>query len=83
MVDENEIEGGIKELGGRVQGAIGGLTGDTGTQAAGKWNEVAGHAQRTFGEAADEVRQSVTNKPLTALALVGAMFFAFGFLARR
>jgi uncharacterized protein YjbJ (UPF0337 family) len=83
MVDENEIEGGIREIGGRVQDAVGGLTGDASTQAAGKWNQVAGQAQRTFGEAADEVRQSVTSKPLTALALVGAVFFAFGFLARR
>jgi len=83
MADENEFEGTIRDLGGKVQDAVGGLTGDVNTQAKGKWNQAAGKAQQTFGQAADELRDNITNSPLTALALVGGIFFALGFLARR
>ena len=83
MVDENEFEGVAKDFGGKVQDAVGGLTGDPGLQAKGKWNQAAGKAQKTFGEAADELRENVEASPLAALAIVGGIFFALGFLARR
>jgi uncharacterized protein YjbJ (UPF0337 family) len=83
MMDENEIEGAAQELGGRVQDAVGGLTGDASTQAEGKWNQAAGKAQQTFGAAADEIRENVVDKPLTALAVAAGLFFVLGFLARR
>jgi uncharacterized protein YjbJ (UPF0337 family) len=83
MVDENEFEGTVRDFGGKFQDAVGGLTGDASTQAKGKWNQAAGKAQRTFGEASDELRGNVTNNPLTALAIVGGVCFALGFLARR
>jgi len=82
-MDENEFEGAARDLGGKVQDAVGGLTGDTKTQAEGKYNQMAGKAQKTFGAAADEIRENVTNQPLTALAIVGGIFFALGFLAKR
>ncbi len=83
MVDENEIEGAARDLGGKVQDAVGGLTGDASTQAEGKWNQAAGKAQKTFGAAADEIRDNVVDKPLTALAVAAGLFFVLGFLARR
>ena len=83
MVDENEFEGAARDLGGKVQDAIGGLTGDVDTQAQGKWNQAAGKAQKTFGNAAEEIRDNISDSPLTALAIVGGIFFALGFLARR
>lgn len=83
MVDENEFEGAARDFGGKVQDAVGGLTGDASTQAKGKWSQAAGKAQRTFGEASDELRDNVTGSPLIALAIVGGVCFALGFLARR
>jgi len=83
MVDENEFEGTARDFGGKIQDAVGGLTGDSEIQAKGKWNQAAGKAQKTFGEAADELRDNVSTSPLTALAVVGGIFFALGFLARR
>jgi uncharacterized protein YjbJ (UPF0337 family) len=83
VVDENEIEGAARDLGGKVQDAVGGLTGDAATQAEGKWNQAAGKAQKTFGAAADEIRDNVVDKPLTALAVAAGLFFVLGFLARR
>ncbi len=82
-MDENEVEGTFRDLGGKVQDAVGGLTGDEKTQAEGKYNQMAGKAQKTFGAAADEIRENVSNQPLTALAIVGGVFFALGFLAKR
>ncbi len=83
MADENQFEGTARDFGGRIQDAVGGLTGDIETQARGKWNQAAGKAQKTFGDAADEIRENVTSSPLAALAIVGGIFFALGFLARR
>ena len=83
MVDENEIRGAAREFGGRVQDAVGGLTGDAETQAEGKWNQAAGKAQKTFGASIDEVIENAKEKPLMALALVAGASFLLGFLARK
>ncbi len=83
MVDENEIEGAARDLGGKVQDAVGGLTGDAATQAEGKWNQAAGKAQKTFGAAAEEIRENVADKPLTALGIAAGVFFVLGYLMRR
>ena len=83
MMDENEIEGAARDLGGKVEDAVGGLTGDPETQLAGKWNQAAGKAQKTFGAAADEIRENVADKPLTALAVAAGVFFALGYLMRK
>jgi len=83
MVDENEVEGTVRKVGGKLQDAAGGLTGDETLQAKGKLNQAAGAAQQTFGAAAEEIRESVKESPLSALAIVGAIGIAIGFLARR
>ncbi len=83
MIDENEVEGTIRKVGGKLQDAAGGLTGDETLQAKGKLNQAAGNAQQTFGAAAEEVRATVKESPLSALALVGAIAFGLGFLLRR
>jgi uncharacterized protein YjbJ (UPF0337 family) len=83
MVDENEFEGAAQDLGGKVQDAVGGLTGDAGLQAEGKWNQAAGQARKTFGAAAEEVRENVKEQPLTALAVVAGVAFLLGFFSRR
>jgi uncharacterized protein YjbJ (UPF0337 family) len=83
MIDENEVEGTIRNVAGKVQDAAGGLTGDETLQAKGKLNQAAGNAQQTFGAAAEEIRDTVKASPLSALAVVGAVCLAIGFLARR
>ncbi len=83
MVDENQVEGTARDIGGKIQDAAGGLTGDADTQASGKWNQVAGKAQKSFGDAAEEVRDNVSNQPLTALAIAGGIGLALGWLFSR
>jgi hypothetical protein len=82
MVDENEFEGAARDFGGKAQDAVEGLGGDACAQA-GKLGQAACKAQRTFGEASNELRDNVTSNPLTALAIVGGVCFALGLLARR
>ena len=74
MVDENRIEGTARNMGGRIKDAVGGLTGDAGTQAQGKAEQAAGTAQDTFGATLDKagawrdkVEAFTKDKPLLAL----------------
>jgi CheY-like chemotaxis protein len=49
-MDEAKVEGAFRTAGGRIQDAVGGLTGDAATQLRGKVNEAAGEAQRVYGD---------------------------------
>jgi uncharacterized protein YjbJ (UPF0337 family) len=83
------VEGGFKKGLGRVQDAVGGLTGDAGTQIKGKLNEAAGSAQDAFGQVSDvaqtlfeEVESFAKENPRTAIGItlglgviVGLMLF--------
>jgi uncharacterized protein YjbJ (UPF0337 family) len=82
-MEENQFEGTARDLGGKVQDAVGGLTGDEEMQAKGKVNQFSGQAQKTFGAAKEELQDQVKNQPLTALAIVAGLAFTLGFLARR
>jgi len=82
-MDENQFEGTARDLGGKVQEAVGGITGDEEMQAKGKVNQFAGQAQKTFGDAKEELQEQIKNQPLTALAVVAGLAFTLGFLARR
>ncbi len=55
-MDENDLEGAARKVGGKVESAAGDLTGDTKLQAEGAADKVAGSAQRAYGQAADTVR---------------------------
>ncbi len=48
---EHSLEGKGDKLKGRVKDAVGGLTGDTSTQAEGKWDQLKGKAKDTLGKA--------------------------------
>ena len=52
---KNQVKGAAKEVGGKVQNAVGGLTGDTSQQIKGKANEMEGKAQRKVGEAETKI----------------------------
>ncbi len=84
MVDENRAEGFVRDVGGKVQDAVGGLTGDTSTQARGKANQAAGQAQNLYGETLDTMRNFASDQPLTALlSALGAGAVLGLVLARR
>jgi uncharacterized protein YjbJ (UPF0337 family) len=59
-MDENRLEGTVREYGGRFEEAAGTITGDTKTRAEGTMNEAAGAAQQLYGQTADTARQTAT-----------------------
>ena len=56
-MDENRVEGTIKNEGGKVQEGFGRMTGDAKTQAEGVVNQVRGSAQDLYGQARDSASQ--------------------------
>lgn len=55
-MSEDRIEGGVRQGVGRVQDAVGGLTGSDGVQAKGKVNEAAGSVQNAYGQVKDKAQ---------------------------
>ncbi len=47
---EHSLEGKTDKLKGRVKDAVGGLTGDSSTQAEGKWDKLKGSAKDKLGK---------------------------------
>jgi uncharacterized protein YjbJ (UPF0337 family) len=83
MVDENRIEGTARNIGGKIQDAVGAVTGDKETQARGQMNRVAGSAQDAYGQAVDEVRSFASDQPVVALLSAMAVGVVIGFLLGR
>ena len=86
---KDQVEGGAKEFGGRVQDAVGGLTGDAKTQAEGKYDQVAGQVQQKYGQAKDAasdgletLSEQVRQQPLVALLVAGAVGWVIGRIGR-
>ncbi len=60
-MDENRLEGTARTIGGKIEGAVGDLTGDTKLKAEGAADRLTGSAQRAYGQAADTVRDTVNS----------------------
>ena len=60
-MDDNRIEGAARTIGGKVESAVGNMTGDTKTQAEGVIDQAAGKAQRAYGQAKDTVRTAAND----------------------
>jgi uncharacterized protein YjbJ (UPF0337 family) len=82
-MDGNRVEGGFRDMAGKVQDAVGGLTGDAATQVRGKINQATGQAQRAYGQAVDEARGFTTENPAVALATRLGLGMVLGLLIAR
>jgi uncharacterized protein YjbJ (UPF0337 family) len=83
MVDENRVEGTARNIGGKIQDAVGAVTGDAATQARGQINRAAGSAQNAYGQAVDEVKSFASDQPVAALLSAMALGVVIGFLLGR
>ena len=88
-MDENRIDGAARNIGGKLQDAVGGLTGDTETQARGKLNEALGTVQNTMGSAADtasdwseSLAETAKERPLLALLAAVSVGYMLRLLTR-
>jgi uncharacterized protein YjbJ (UPF0337 family) len=82
-MDENRVEGVVRDIGGKLQDAAGGLTGDTATQVRGKFNQAAGQAQQVYGDTLDEVTEFTKDQPLVALVTAMGVGVILGFFMGR
>jgi uncharacterized protein YjbJ (UPF0337 family) len=64
----DRVEGTAREFGGRVQEAVGDVTGDSKTQAQGLYNQVSGQAQQATAQFSDVVKAQPVVASLVALA---------------
>jgi uncharacterized protein YjbJ (UPF0337 family) len=55
-VDQDRVEGPVKEAGGKVKEELGDLTDDPSTEAEGQAEQVEGKLQNEWGETKDAVR---------------------------
>ena len=87
-MDENILEGGLKQGVGRAERAIGDANGDYGLSLHGKVQELAGKVQTAYGQAKDTAAETiggfdafVTERPyLTATIAAGVgLFLGFAF----
>jgi uncharacterized protein YjbJ (UPF0337 family) len=82
-MDGNRVEGGFRDVAGKVQDAVGGLAGDAATQVRGKINQATGQAQKAYGQAVDEARDFTTENPAVALVATFGLGMALGLLIAR
>lgn len=82
-MDENRIEGAARNVGGKLQDAVGGLTGDTSTQTRGKANQAAGQVQDTYGKVVDQLQAVTHDRPLTLLLSSLGVGLLVGYLLGR
>ena len=60
-MDENRVEGSLRNIGGKVQEGVGRTTGDTKSTVEGVMNQAAGTAQNLYGQSADVARETASN----------------------
>ena len=60
-MDENRVEGSLRNVGGKVQEGVGRTTGDTKSTVEGVVNQAAGTAQNLYGQSADVARETASN----------------------
>lgn len=70
-MNDDQIEGGIKNVAGKVEGAAGSLMGDGKTEASGRMRQAAGQAQGIYGDVMEDVKSYAAENPMNAL--LGAM----------
>ena len=57
-MDKDRIAGSAKDVAGKVEGAVGDMTGNAQTQAAGRVREAEGTVQNLYGQAKDTARDA-------------------------
>jgi uncharacterized protein YjbJ (UPF0337 family) len=82
-MDENRVEGTVRNAAGKVEEAAGNLTGDARTEARGRARQAAGQAQDLYGQAVDEVQGFAREQPVAALLIAAGVGFLLGAILTR
>jgi uncharacterized protein YjbJ (UPF0337 family) len=84
-MDENRVTGTAKNLGGKVEEGLGRIAGDMQTQIKGQARQIEGAAENMYGQAKDAaagftdiVRETIEERPYTAVAIAVALGWLLG-----
>jgi uncharacterized protein YjbJ (UPF0337 family) len=77
-MNTNQLEGTLNDATGKVQDALGGLTGDLDLQAEGKARRLAGKTQAKYGDSVEQLAAATRNNPLGALLVAAGVGFLLG-----
>jgi uncharacterized protein YjbJ (UPF0337 family) len=80
---QDQVEGAAQTVVGKVQDAVGAITGDASTQAEGKARQALGSLQQTYGQTIDNVRSAVVSQPINGVLVAAAVGFVLGALWNR
>jgi uncharacterized protein YjbJ (UPF0337 family) len=86
----DRVKGAFEDAAGKVQDAVGGLTGDAATQVKGKLHQAAGKAQGLYGDAADQAQnvfsgaiRRAQDNPVAALLIAAGVGYVLARLVHR
>ena len=79
-MDENQAEGMLDDVTGKVKDAYGGLTV---TQVKGKAQQASGQAQQYYGDAMEATRDFVADQPVTGLLAAAGLGLVLGYILGR
>lgn len=82
-MDSNRPEGLLHTLAGRLQSAVGGVAGNTWSEARGKASQAAGEVQDGYGQILDHVERVASSRPLLVVAAGVGVGFVLGILVAR
>ncbi len=89
-MNSDTVKGQEDDLAGQVQEGIGNLTGDGTMEARGAAKQVAGQAQKAYGQAKEQVRETgqqlanqVEQQPIISVMVAGVVGFALGLLVAK
>jgi uncharacterized protein YjbJ (UPF0337 family) len=80
---QDQVEGAAQTVVGKVQDAVGAITGDSSTQAEGKARQALGSLQQSYGQTIDNVRSAVVSQPINGVLIAAAVGFVLGALWNR
>jgi uncharacterized protein YjbJ (UPF0337 family) len=82
-MNDNEFEGAARNVAGKVQGAVGALSGDTAQELKGRVTQAAGTMQQKAGAALGSARDFGASNPIGTALFAGAVGFVLGVLFSR
>lgn len=77
-MNEQQVEGTVNKVAGRIQDAAGALTGDADQQAKGKARAAAGDVEAKAGDVIERVRDWAADRPLSAVVITAGVAFLLG-----
>jgi uncharacterized protein YjbJ (UPF0337 family) len=82
-MNNDQVEGTVRHVAGKIEDAAGVLAGDTEHQLKGKARQVAGAAQAKAGDVLDSARELAADKPIGTVLIAAGVAFVLGMLFAR